>query len=376
MRVLFVGAHIAKGGGQALQTLQLFRELQHSVDGTLICLDTPGIHRVETDDPNIHTVGKLVMPQGIFDLARSLRAARGSYDLVQLLDAYYALPASYLARSFPRAILLGIDPIIEVGDMYGPGLRWSAALGLPVLLRDTHVIVNAHSLTEAYRRYHPTVIENGVDLARFDRLPERTAARAELGLPINGPVLLLVCKVVPVKRVEWFLEVVRRIPEAHGVVVGGYDEERWASAYFHQLQVDSRDIRDRVTFVGEVRFEQVTRYLAAADVFVFPSRFEGRPNAIDEAMAAKLPVVASDIPAHREMIVSGRNGYLAPDVEGLTEATRKLLGDASLRRQIGEAGAQYIRENFSVAREAEKFLALYRRILGGELPGSGPESAP
>jgi glycosyltransferase involved in cell wall biosynthesis len=375
VRVLFVGAHIAKGGGQALQTLQLFRALQQSLDGTLICLDTPGIHRVETDDPNIRTVGKLVMPQGIFDLARSLREARGSYDLVQLLDAYYALPASYLARSFPRVLLLGIDPIIEVGDMYGPGLRWSAAMGLPVLLRDTHVVVNAHSLTDAYRRYNPTVIENGVDLGRFERLPDPTVARIELGLPTGSPILLIVCKVIPVKRVEWFLEIVRRIPEAHGVIVGGYDEERWASTYFQQLKADFRDLRDRVTFVGEVRFEQVTRYLAAADVFVFPSRFEGRPNAVDEAMAAKLPVVASDIPAHREMIISGRTGYLAPDVEGLTEATRKLLGDASLRRQIGRAGAQYIKENFSVEREAEKFLALYRRVLAGELPGSMSETA-
>jgi glycosyltransferase involved in cell wall biosynthesis len=371
-----VGAHLGKGGGQALQTLQLFRALQHSIDATLICLDTPGIHRAEANDASIRVVGKLVMPQGIFDLARSLRRARGDYDLVQLFDAYYALPASFLARSYPRVILLGIDPIIEVGDMYGPGLRRSAQLGLPVLLRDTHVVVNAQSLVPAYQRYHPWVIPNGVDLERFAQLPDRAVVRGVLGIPNESPVLLLVCKVIPVKRVEWFLEVVRRLPDVRGIVVGGYNEERWASSYFDQLQVAYRDVLNRVTFVGEVRFEEVTRYLAAADVFLFPSRFEGRPNAVDEAMAAGVPVVASDIPAHREMIVDGTTGFLAADLDTLTAATQRLIGDSALRRRVGEAGARYIRENFSVAREAERFLALYRRVLAGEPPGTPDQARP
>jgi glycosyltransferase involved in cell wall biosynthesis len=370
VRVLFVGAHIGKGGGQALQTLQLFRKLQHSIDATLVCLDAPGIHRVEVNDPSIRVVGKLAMPQGIFDLARYLRDARGSYDVVQLLDAYYTLPAGYLARAYPRVVLLGADPIFEVGEMYGPGMRWSAQLALPILLRDTHVVVNAPPLAATYQRYRPTIIPNGVDFERFAGAPTRSEARTGLGMDTEGPLLLLVCKVIPIKRVEWFLEVVRRLTGVRGIVVGGYDEERWASAYYRQLRATYRDVLDRVTFVGEVRFDQVARYLAAADVFVFPSSFEGRPNAVDEAMAMGLPVVLSDIPAHRAMIVDGKTGFLAADVDTLTDLTRRLIADPSLRRQVGEAGARHIRESFSVEREAERFLALYRRVLAGESPGS------
>ncbi|MFZ1023349.1 MAG: glycosyltransferase family 4 protein [Thermoplasmata archaeon] len=335
-----------------------------------MCLDAPGIHRTAPDDPNIRIVGKLAMPQGVLDLARALRQARGSYDLVQLLDTYFALPAAYLARAHPRVILEVIDPVEELGDRYGLGIRWMAQVGLSALLRDTYVIVNSPSLVDTLRRYHPSVIPNGVDLDRFAHLPDRAVARSELGLAEVDLILLLVCKVIPVKRVEWFLEVVRRLPAVRGIVVGGYDEEHYGLAYYHRLQAEYRDVLDRVTFVGEVLFEQVIRYLAAADVFVFPSRFEGMPNAVDEAMAAGLPVVASDIPAHREMIAHGDTGFLAADIDALTEMTQRLIADASLRRQVGESGARYVRANFSIEQAAAKFLALYRRVLDGEEPES------
>jgi glycosyltransferase involved in cell wall biosynthesis len=369
-----VGAHIAKGGGQALQGLQIFRSLQDSVDGTLLCLDAPGIHRTAPDDPRVRIVGNLVMPQGVFDLARALRQARGTYDLVQLLDTYYALPATYLARAHPRVILEVIDPVEELGDRYGIGMRWMAQVGLSALLRDTHVVVNSPSLVDTFRRYHPSIIPNGLDLDRFSHLPDRVVARREFGLPEESPILLLVCKVIPVKRVEWFLEVVRRLPAVRGVVVGGYDEEHYGLAYYRRLRAQYRDVFDRVTFVGEVLFDQVIRYLAAADIFVFPSRFEGMPNVVDEAMAAGLPVVASDIPAHREMITHGETGFLAADVDALTEMTQRLIADASLRRRVGESGARYVRANFSIKQVASKFLALYRRVLDGEEPGAAETS--
>jgi glycosyltransferase involved in cell wall biosynthesis len=372
VRVLFVNAHVAIGGGQALQTVHLFHSLQRSVEGTMLCLRAAGVHRELANDPNIRMVGDLAMPSGILDLARAVRRARGTYDIVQVFEAYFSLPACFLARAYPRVLRMGADPILELGDRYGAPVRWAVRMGLPVMLRDTHVVVNARPLAGTFQRYHPLVIPNGVELSRFEGLPSKSEARASLGLPAEPPLLLLVCKVIPVKRVEWFLEVVRRIPESHGIVVGGFAEPHYGTAYFDRLRAQYADTMGRVRFVGEVAWDRVREYLAAADIFVFPSRFEGMPNALLEAMAAGIPPVVSDIPAHRELIADGKNGYLAASAELLTDRTSRLVHDSALRRQVGQSAAEFVRTNFSAERTAERYLAMYRQILDGVAPTAPP----
>src|SRR5206468_1040278 len=105
------------------------------------------------------------------------------------------------------------------------------------------------------------------------------------------------------------------------------------------------DIRDRVTFTGELTWDQVPTYLAVGDVFVFPSKFEGMPNALLEAMAAALPVVVSDIPPHRELIQHGRTGFLARDPMEMAHQVTTLANHEDLRHSVGDAARAYVREH-------------------------------
>ncbi len=372
VRVLFIGAHVGKGGGLALQTFQLFELLRSRIDVQLLCLDAPGLHRPLADRPGVMVAGPLSFPGGIGLLRRALRSLHNDFDVFQTLDPYFSISASYLAHVSPRIIHLGTDPRAEIGWRYGFPAGLAARAIYPALLSGAVLVANSHALADRFPHRTPHVIPNGIALRKLERLPNQADAARSLGLPDGRPLLAFVGKVIPVKRVEWVLEVVRALPETAAVVVGDYAEEHYGDAYYRHLLATYADVRDRVVFSGEVVWDTVPRYLAAADVFVFPSKFEGQPNAVLEAMAAGLPVVASDIPPHRELINPGKTGFLSKDSASMASQVSELIRDDRLRRQIGAAGRAYVRERFSTDACASAYLALYESILrdGPDRPGA------
>src|SRR5207244_136877 len=99
-------------------------------------------------------------------------------------------------------------------------------------------------------------------------------------------------------------------------------------------------IRDHITFTGALSEEDVQRVLDGADVFALPSLMEGLPTSVIEAMAVGLPVVGSDVPGIREIVVDGVTGFLVPagNATALAARLEQLLSDTSLRQAMGEAG--------------------------------------
>ena len=366
MRVLFVGSHLDKGGGQALQTLQLFEELRHSVDGEYLCLRAGGTHSELLKREGVRVVGKLRLPQGVFDLRSAIRAERGSWDVVQVFDVYFGLSAAYLAGAHPRTVLFGTDPVHYVDWRYGAAARAVTRTGLEVLMRDTRLVVNSPALAEDYHRFSPVFIPNGFDLDRFDSLPTKEEARRRLGLPSEARNVLCIGNLVSAKRVERLLDANRRIPGSLLVAVGGYNEEHFGDQYYRALRTRYSDVASRAVFTGEVPHARIGLYLASADVFGFPSEFEGMPNAVMEAMGAALPIVASDIPAHRAMIRAGETGFLARDPNELAEEISALLDDPDLSSRVGERGRQHVRSNYTFAHVCGRYLELYRQMSHAE----------
>jgi len=326
--------------------------------------------------PGVRFAGPLVFPKGITYLERAVRAVQDDYDLFQVLDPYFALPAAFAARVFPRVVFFGTDPRAEIGWRYGPHMNAFMRLAMAALISGAPLVVNSQALAARFRRYRPRIILGGVDTRRFDQLLSKEEARHSVGVPEGRPLLVAVGKVIPVKRLEWLMEVVRRLPAVEAVVVGGYTEEHYSDEYYRTLLAAYPDIRDRVHFVGEVAWDQVPTYLAAADIFVFPSKFEGMPNALLEAMAAALPVVVSDIPPHRELIQHGRTGFLARDPLEMARLVATLANHEDLRRSVGEAARVYVRENLSSEACTQAFLDLYKRLIAGDAGRSAPAEEP
>lgn len=224
----------------------------------------------------------------------------------------------------------------------------------------SHKIFDDVVRARAARRSHGHVVPNGIDVTRF-RPRDRQAVRRELGLE-DGPLLVSVGRLNVEKGMDL---AIRATAEVNGngaparLVLVGDGEER-ASL---ERVVDELGVRERVTFVGAQPHERVAAYMAAADVFLFPTlRDEAAPLVLPQAMACAAPVIASDIGGITEVVeTDGRNGILIPpgNQEALVAAVRRLLHDPDQRRALGDAGRRRVEAEYTIERMVERSLEVY-----------------
>jgi glycosyltransferase involved in cell wall biosynthesis len=135
--------------------------------------------------------------------------------------------------------------------------------------------------------------------------------------------------------------------------------------YFEELQILVRDlnIADRFHFIGGVT--DLHQHLSAADIFVLPSRSEGFSNAIIEAMAASLPVVATNVGGNSEAVKDGVSGLLVPseDPAKLAAAILQLLSNPSQAKAMGAAGRSIVAEHFTTEAMMKRITNTYKNLL-------------
>lgn len=202
-------------------------------------------------------------------------------------------------------------------------------------------------------------IPNGVDPEKY--IPatplQKSELRKTLNLPANALIALYVGRIIPEKRPEHLLaiwnNIRRKFPQSILIMVGdGSELDRLRS-----LQVNG------VYFTGQV--ESAEAYMQAADIFVLPSAREGLSNALLEAQAAGLPVVATAIGAAPELIKDGKSGLLVPvdDVISLEKAVLRLFGDVDLRTVLASAGRELVIAKYSLQSTANQLENLYRNLV-------------
>ncbi|MBE0593771.1 MAG: glycosyltransferase, partial [Gemmatimonadales bacterium] len=134
-----------------------------------------------------------------------------------------------------------------------------------------------------------------------------------------------------------------------------------------------------VEFLGHV--EDMAGLLAMADIVVLPSRAEGAPRSLIEAAACGIPLVATDVPGCREVVLDGQNGFLVPlhDIGALVAAVLRLAGDDELRRRMGESGRRLVLESLDEKIVFERTVDVYRQLLPGpweeSLSSTGPAAS-
>jgi len=155
--------------------------------------------------------------------------------------------------------------------------------------------------------------------------------------------------------------IVPRFPNVSFSIAGGVLEPE----YFAELQALVRDLNlaGHFHFAGGVT--RLREHLAAADIFVLPSRSEGFSNAIVEAMAAALPVVATDVGGNAEAVQEGISGFIVPpdDSDALAAAIVRLLSDPSKAKTMGAAGRRRVAERFTTEAMMRQTTAVYAKLL-------------
>ncbi|GIX02513.1 MAG: hypothetical protein KatS3mg112_1450 [Thermogutta sp.] len=208
------------------------------------------------------------------------------------------------------------------------------------------------------------VIPNGMAIP--ERPSEsRQSLLLELKLSPDTRLVGVVGRLWPQKSLRdaiWAEDLLKRIrDDVHLVIVGDGPERRALERYCEQLE-----ITDRVHFLGHRR--DALRIMAHLDVFWNTSQYEGQSNSLMEAMALGVPVVASDIPGNRDLVVHGETGYLVPRGfqfrAGIAKYTKKILEDPELAARLGMAGRERIATHFSVERMVESYEALYHALAG------------
>jgi glycosyltransferase involved in cell wall biosynthesis len=368
MRVLFAIAHLDKGGGQAVQCAQLFRRLATKVDGKLLALRANG----SGGDPDLggvaDLVGELRFPTGILQLRRAIRDQAAGADIVQVFDPYYSLPAARLAEAKPLVVRLGAHPVEDLASRYGEAARFGLAVVNPWLYSGTTVVVNARHLADAFPDRRTCYIPNGVDMDRFARTGDPLSARDAFGLPRQAPVVAFTGKILPRKNIEDLYWLLRALPDLHLALAGTDQEPGYGDAYHRSVRAAFPDVLPRVHAVGELPVARVPAFLRTADLFVFPSRLEGMPNSVLEAMAAALPVVAANTAAHRALLPDGA-GLLYQDRAELAASVRSLLADPARSRRIGDTARRLVGERFSFEAAVDSYLRLYSDILASPRTG-------
>ncbi|MDQ3879735.1 MAG: glycosyltransferase family 4 protein [Chloroflexota bacterium] len=317
--------------------------------------------RAQGIKPHVVPVSRL----GLRDFRRVRRhIARIAPDLVHTHLGASDCLGTAAARS------LGVPAVstLHAAEWRVESLRLRAQLRLSALARRrcaSRVIAVSEAARRTYlatgwaERERVEVIHNGV--AGQATPGAGRAVRRELGIPIDAPVVAMVSHMRPEKRHELALAALpaleERFPGVRLLVAGDGPTrprvERLARAH-----------GEAVVMLGHR--DDVMEILDSADVLLHPSRIEAFPNALLEAMAASVPIVATTVGGISEIVRHGECGLLVepdPEPARLAKEVGRLLGDAEARARMGSAGRRRFDRCFTLERWVQKTRALYEDVL-------------
>jgi glycosyltransferase involved in cell wall biosynthesis len=347
MKLALVIGNLERGGSE--RQIVEFVRVTHSehAECVVICLGDEGPLASEVHAANakvislklegsrsLRGVGKFA--HGLWRFARVLKAERPDAIYAFLFWGYsIALPLAALV--VPRACRIQARRSLPDVDVPSRsifrGLRWIAD-------RCSHgVIVNSLAVGSAVARHEPVLS------GRLWVVPNGVRSMAHRARPA-GARLTIVCvaNLKAYKGHATLLGAVRRLrPRGWSLLLVGEGPERESI----ERLIASANLQERVFMLG--RRSDVHDILDAADLVVLPSYSEGMPNAVLEAMAHGIPVVASDVGGVRSLLGSGAGIIVAPgDDQALADALRRLIDDPSLRAEMGDKGRGLAQGSLSV----------------------------
>ena len=317
------------------------------------------------------------------ELTRYLIKHKKNYDILHFHILWWgSLLGAALAKfltipSIYQSVLLNSDT---------PGSILNENLGkikLRLLRNFSLILPISESLTEDYYQHdfskdQVITLMNSVDTNLFhpiQSVAEKGALRKKYQLPPDATVLLFIGSLIKRKGVdillESFFQASEQYPDLFLLIVGpktkGENPSLDEGFVNHlQQQINRKRLENRVHLAGLIKDRQtIAELYRAADMFIFPSRNEGLPNVVLEAMASGLPVIVSALPGLQPVISHQENGIMVPigDVDGFSKAIINLKKIPGLAEQLGENAREYILQNHRFARWQSELIKIYQDLL-------------
>jgi glycogen(starch) synthase len=212
----------------------------------------------------------------------------------------------------------------------------------------------------------------GIDERVTHAIPYPVRLPAPAPIPATGPPrITFVGRLEPRKGPEVLVRaapaVLAEVPDARFAFVGrdGIEPGAPSSAAWLEAEAERLGVRDAIELLGPREPAGVVEELARSSLCAFPSRWESFGNVVAEASAVGRPVVVSDIPPFRELVLDGRSGHVVPldDTGAWARAIVELLADREAAAAMGEAGAEHVSRLSDPARVADLTLAAYEQAL-------------
>ena len=364
IRVVYM-AHAFLVGGAEEKVFNLVRHLPPRFEPMVCCIHEAGpigeeIRRTGTPVAVLGLtpgVGRLGDINGIRHYLQETRP-----DIVHT----FLLTASLYGRL--AAILARVPIVIGTEVNIYAHKRPMHALAERLLMAGTdRIIASAESVRDFYvRQVHADpakvdVVYNAVDFSQGRPTMSQREMRASLGLPEDARIAGVIARLTEQKGHRYLFDALASSPALADVqllVVGG-GEAREAL----ERDAVTKDLSARVHFLGPRR--DLGDLLAAMDVFVLPSLWEGLPLSMVLAMGAGVPVVATRVAGIPEVVDDGRTGLLVPprDASALGAALTRLFEDPQLRRRIGREASAAVLPRFGIDRYVESVTSLYDTLL-------------
>jgi glycosyltransferase involved in cell wall biosynthesis len=284
-----------------------------------------------------------------------------SPEAIGIFNAYglFSKALAFAAR------MRAVPYIVIVGGWYNRisrSQRWYYDNALRVLV---HTEMQKRELVRVgYRADNIEIFPLGIDTSVFAPKP------AEQYEWQDGPRLLYVGRLQsskgPMDALMTFEAVKQRFPDATLQVVGPCNDEPFRQRMIDY--VDSHDLKDAVSFVGPVAYEELPRFYQQADLFLFPSPYEGLPSVVLESMACGTPpVVLRGSGGTEEAVVDGECGWVV-DTPRLAYEVLQLLSNPSEVRRRGENAARRVRESYSAKHTHDILYSLLKELTDSETP--------
>ena len=366
--LLFLGTQMAFGGAQTLLLDQAlwFKGQGHKVvaaffydrdglyDKWLKSYDIP-LYNLNAFDKTIGYIKKITnLITGIWRLWKLLRTEK--------FDAVVTFTHDSNMLGLPLAWLAGVP--VRVGTHLGVirGIpRWREKLhailvntGIIQVLIAASTRTRDNAVQEGVSSNHIEVIFNAISPFKLSA-GDRISARQKLGLHEKDFFLIAVGRLVYEKGHEFLIQAIPSVARSFPHITVGICGSGPLLGQLEE-QISALDLEGKVRLLGQ--WENVRELLAAADAFVLPSRWEGLPMALLEAMMAGLPIIATKVEGVEEVIVEGKNGLLVPieDADALAGAIMQLMADPQLRHEMGAAAKEQVLGFYTTDHMCEQYL--------------------